>query len=109
MNKRQKEATTSFEEQVSRIRMPYRNENEVFGIATQLLGSDQIKIMCEDNIERTCRIPGKMRKKVWIREGDLVIVKIWDFQPIKGDVVWRYLKPQAEHLQRKGALKNLQI
>ncbi len=97
------------EEAISRIRMPRRKELEMFAVATQLLGSDKIKAMCEDGTERICRIPGKLRKRVWIREGDLIIVKLWDFQPIKADIIWRYIKFQTNHLKKKGLLDKLPL
>lgn len=54
---------------------------------------------------RMARIPGKMKKRVWIREGDVVIVVPWDFQDDKSDVIWRYTGPQVSWLQRKGYLQ----
>ncbi|MBU0662030.1 MAG: translation initiation factor eIF-1A [Candidatus Diapherotrites archaeon] len=97
------------QEQLRRIRTPRRDELEMFGLVVQLHGTNQIKVACEDGKERMIRIPGKMRKRVWIRQGDVVIVKLWDFQPIKGDVVWRYLGFQTEHLRRKGLLDKLPL
>lgn len=90
-----------------RLRLPNRNDGEMFGIAIQLHGGDQIKVACEDGKERMCRIPGKLKKRVWIREGDVVIVQLWDFQPSKADIVWRFLGMQVERLDRMGLLKNL--
>jgi hypothetical protein len=50
------------------------------------------------------RIPGKMRRRQWVRDGDLVIVWPWDFQDSKADVKHRYNKTQALYLSRKGVL-----
>jgi translation initiation factor 1A len=61
-------------------------------------------VQCVDGVTRMCRIPGKIKKRVWIREGDTVIVVPWDFQAEKADVVWRYTQPQVDWLQRKGFL-----
>jgi len=47
------------------------------------------------------RIPGKMKKRIWIREGDVVIIIPWEFQNEKADVVWRYTGPQVDWLQRR--------
>ena len=69
----------------------YPSQGEVLGVVVKLLG--------------LCRIRGKMKRRVWIREGDIVIVSPWDFQSDKrGDVVWRYTHAQAETLRRKGLL-----
>jgi translation initiation factor 1A len=84
-----------------RVKLPDKKEGELFGIADALVGGSRLEVMCEDGIKRLARIPGKMKRRMWIREGDLVIVKPWDFQNDKSDVVWRYTKTQAEYLSRK--------
>jgi len=77
--------------------------NDVLGVAIKLLGFDRVLVKCQDGRERLCRIRGKMKRRVWIREGDIVLVSPWDFQSDKrGDVFWRYTKAQAETLRRKG-------
>ncbi len=91
------------------MRFPRKEDNEQFGIALQLMGANKVKVLCQDGKERNCRIPGKLRKKVWVRANDLVIVKVWDFQPAKGDIVWRFLGHQMEWLRRKGALQGLPV
>ena len=87
-------------EEVGRLPLPRRHRGEVFGIASQLLGAARIRVMCEDSISRMGRITGKMKKKMWIREGDLVIVRPWGFQEGKGDIVFRYSRTQANYLSR---------
>ena len=79
--------------------------NDVLGIATKLLGFDRIMVRCQDGKERLCRIRGKMKRRVWIRVGDVVVVSPWDFQSdVRGDLIWRYTRGQAEMLRRKGYL-----
>jgi len=91
----------------TRIKLPDHDNLEQFGLVIQLMGSNQVKAICEDGSERQFRIPGKLLKKVWIRENDVVIVKLWDFQPTKGDIVWRYFGNQVEWLRRNGKLDSL--
>jgi translation initiation factor 1A len=77
--------------------------NDILGLAMKLLGYDRILVKCQDGNERLCRIRGKMKRRVWIREGDVVLVSPWDFQSDKrGDLIWRYTKAQAEMLRKKG-------
>lgn len=79
--------------------------NDVLGVAVKLLGFDRVMVKCQDGHERLCRIRGKMKRRVWIRQGDVVVVSPWDFQFDKrGDLIWRYTKAQAEMLRRKGYL-----
>jgi translation initiation factor 1A len=85
--------------------MTYPGQGEVLGVVVKLLGFDRILVKCQDGAERLCRIRGKMKRRVWIREGDIVIVSPWEFQTDKrGDVVWRYTHSQADTLRRKGIL-----
>ena len=80
-------------------------QGDVLGIAMKLLGFDRILVKCQDGHERLCRIRGKMKRRVWIRVGDVVLVSPWDFQSDKrGDIFWRYTKAQAEMLRKRGLL-----
>ncbi|MEM2103885.1 MAG: translation initiation factor eIF-1A [Candidatus Bathyarchaeia archaeon] len=91
------------EEELSEMVLP--TENDVLGVAVKLLGFDRVLVKCQDGNERLCRIRGKMKRRVWIREGDVVLVSPWDFQTNqRGDVVWRYTHAQAEWLRKKGYL-----
>ena len=91
-------------EDVGRLPLPRRPRGEVFGIASQLLGAARIRVMCEDNVSRMGRITGKMKKKMWIREGDLLIVRPWGFQEGKADILFRYSRTQSQYLQRRNLL-----
>lgn len=91
------------EEELSEMVLP--TENDVLGVSIRLLGFDRVLVKCQDGHERLCRIRGKMKRRVWIREGDVVLVSPWDFQSnSRGDVVWRYTHAQAEMLRKKGYL-----
>jgi translation initiation factor 1A len=101
--------TESQEDYFGRMRLPRKDDYELFGLVIQLMGANQIMVLCEDGKERNVRIPGKLKKKVWVRENDIVIVKLWDFQPSKGDIAWRYMGNQVEWLKRKNFLSKLPI
>ena len=91
------------EEELNEMVLPVAND--VLGVAVKLLGFDRVLVKCQDGHERLCRIRGKMKRRVWIREGDIVLVSPWDFQSDKrGDIFWRYKRSQAEWLRRKGYL-----
>jgi translation initiation factor 1A len=86
-----------------RIRMP-RN-GEVLGVVESLLGSNKMRVRCQDDKLRICRIPGRLRKSVWIKEGDIVLIKPWEIQSERsGDIEFRYTQTQVGVLRRKGAL-----
>jgi translation initiation factor 1A len=56
---------------------------------------------------RTCRIRGKIKRRMWIRDNDLVLVAPWDFQSGKADIIWRYINAHQDKLRDDGYLANL--
>jgi translation initiation factor 1A len=82
------------------LRMP--DDDEVFATVTDMLGANRVRVQCADGVERTARIPGKMQKRVWIREDDVVLVDPWDWQDEKADITYRYEKQDAEQLREEG-------
>ena len=91
-------------EELARVRLP--KKGEIFGEVIALVGGSRVRVDCADGKERMCRIPGKIRKRVWVKEGDVVLVKPWEIQSDqRGDIVWRYTQLQVEWLKRKGYLK----
>lgn len=78
---------------------------DVLGIAVKLLGYDRVLVKCQDGYERICRIRGKLKRRFWIRVGDVVLVSPWDFQyETRGDIIWRYTRGQVENLRKMGLL-----
>ncbi len=94
------------EQQIIRVRVP--RDSQVLGEVEQMLGNRRMLVRCTDNHTRLCRIPGKIRKRIWIKEGSIVLIEPWDVQSDeKGDILWRYNKGQVGWLKRKGFLKKL--
>jgi len=80
--------------------------SDVLGVAEKLLGFERVLVKCQDGYRRLCRIRGKMKRRAWIRQGDIVLVSPWDFQfEERGDIIWRYKRNQAGWLRMKGYLK----
>ncbi|MBA2862784.1 translation initiation factor eIF-1A [Methanococcus maripaludis] len=92
-------------QQPTRVRTPRENENEVLGVIEQMLGASRVRVRCMDGKLRMGRIPGKLKRKIWVREDDVVIVTPWEVQSDeKCDVIWRYTKGQVDWLNKKGYL-----
>ena len=60
------------EEELKDMLLPVAND--VIGIAKKMLGFDRVLVSCQDGKERLCRIRGKMKRRMWIRLGDVVLV-----------------------------------
>jgi len=96
------------QEFIGRIRLP--REKETMGILEQRLGGSRMRVRCADGKIRICRIPGRLKKKLWVREGDTLLIEPWEFSgEEKGDVVFKYNRNQADWLKRKGYLKDLEV
>lgn len=78
---------------------------DVVATVEQMLGSDRILVRLPNGKQMVARIIGKMRKRVWIRQGDVVLVSPWDFESDKGDIFYRYTKDQVKQLKNMGILK----
>ena len=87
-------------------KMVYPSENDVLCIVQKMLGYDRVLTKCQDGHTRVCRIRGKMKRRTWVREGDVVLVSPWDFQSDqRGEIFWRYTRSQVDQLRNEGVLK----
>jgi translation initiation factor 1A len=87
-----------------RVRIP--RGREVLGVLESRLGASRMMIRCLDGKSRVCRIPGRLKRTLWLREGDVVLVEPWEFQSEeKGDIIYKYSKAAIEWLRKKGFLK----
>ena len=93
-------------ESQNRMNMQLPNKYDLLGIVTKNYGQTRMNVKCQDGENRICRVRGKMKKRRWVREGDVVLVSPWEFQSAeKGDIVFRYTHNQALWLRRNNYLK----
>lgn len=96
----------ALQQQITRIHLP--RDNHCFGIVQRRLGGSRMEVRCFDGKTRICRIPGRLKRRLWVRAGDLIIVEPWEFSGDKrGDVLYKYTKAQLSFLKRKGYLKQM--
>ncbi|KAM7534851.1 hypothetical protein Aperf_G00000112229 [Anoplocephala perfoliata] len=82
----------------------YRDEGQQYAKVERLLGNGRLEAYCFDGVKRLCHIRGKMRKKVWINSGDIILVSLRDYQDQKADVILKYLNDEARHLKAIGEI-----
>ena len=81
-------------EQILRVKTP--KGREVLGVVAQRLGASRMHIKCLDGRTRVCRIPGRLKRKLWVREGDIVLVEPWELGGNeKGDILFKYRESQV--------------
>ncbi len=98
-----KNAQNQEQEDLQRVKLP--RDKELFGIIAQRLGGSRMRVKCFDGVTRICRIPGRLKRKLWVREEDVVLVEPWEYDKDKGDIIFKYRKNQVDWLKMKGFLK----
>lgn len=83
---------------------PVCEEGQVYARVTKMLGDARVLATGTDGRERTCKIAGRMRKREWVRIGDVVLVSLREFEAegSKADVVFRYSDLEVRQLSRLG-------
>ena len=66
------------ESELKDIQLP--QQGELLGRVIKLLGSDQVLVKCTDEKVRRGRIRGTLKRRIWIRDNDVVIIAPWDFK-----------------------------
>jgi len=104
--KEEQQKQEQIQQEISRIHLP--RGRETFGLIEQRLGASRMRVRCLDGKTRVCRIPGRLTRKLWVRENDIVIVEPWEYGgDQKGDVMYKYTPTQMYFLRKKGYLKEL--
>jgi translation initiation factor 1A len=92
------------QQEIRRTKLP--RDNQILGICEQRLGGSRMKVRCMDGKTRICRIPGRLKRRLWVREGDTLLIEPWEFTgDEKGDVIFKYRPIQVRFLKNKGLLK----
>jgi len=96
-------------EQPEFFRVKTPQGREVFGLLEQRFGGSRMRVKCLDGRTRVCRIPGRLKRKLWVREGDIVLVEPWELSGNeKGDIIYKYRPNQVDWLKNKGYLKKME-
>ena len=106
-NKKSKKNQNQGEEANLRVTLPYKPKGEMFAVAETFQGGSRLQLICEDGERRMGRIPGKLRRRMWVRENDLLIVVPWSFQDSKADVKFRYTPTQTANLKKLGKIPEI--
>jgi translation initiation factor 1A len=109
MGKKEREEQERIEaeqEELRRIKMP--TGNQVIGLLDRRLGGSRCYVKCLDGKTRNCRIPGRLKRRLWVREGDIILVEPWELDADdKGDIIFKYSKSQVQMIRKRGMLKSL--
>ncbi len=87
------------------MRAPLPKEKEVIGIIEQRYGGNKMKVNCLDGKERVGRVPGRLKRYLWLRPKDVIIIEPWELDDTKGDILLKYKPNQINWLKANGHLE----
>jgi translation initiation factor 1A len=107
LEREEAERQEQIQEEIRRVKLP--KGKQVIGILDQRLGGSRMRVRCFDGKTRICRIPGRLRRKIWAKQGDTILIEPWEFGgDEKGDVIFKYRPTQINWLKRKGYIKEIE-
>jgi translation initiation factor 1A len=94
-----------FEKQTKSRPLQLKEEGTEYGQIVRMLGGGRVEAKTfHDGRVRNCGICGRMRKKVWVSVGDIVLVGLRDFQDEKADIIYKYMPDEARQLKAASAI-----
>ncbi len=90
------------------LRLKTQSESE-YAFVTKMLGNNRVEVNSCDGKTRLGNICGKMRNKVFINVGDLVLLDLREFQDSKAEVVHKYHPDEVRQLRIQGHIAAHQI
>jgi len=82
---------------------------ELYGKVTKICGGYPpiIQVLCEDGVERRCVLRGKFIKKIWIRDGDIVLLESnKELASTLPEIYCKYEKNEVSKLEKMNEISN---
>merc|ERR1711939_1033069 len=76
-----------------------KEDGQEYALVLKMLGNGRLEALCIDSKTRLCHIRGKMRKRVWISPGDIILLGLRDYQDGKADVILKYSPDEVRALK----------
>ena len=89
-----------------KARMP--KGQEFIGVVEKRLGGSRMDVKASDGREIMARVPGRAKKFLWIREGDIVLLQPWELDEKKADLVYKYKNNEIKVLEKKGMMSSFE-
>lgn len=83
-----------------------KEDEQEYAQVMRMLGNGRLEAFCFDGKTRLAHIRGKMRKKQWVNQGDIILLGLREFQDGKADVIHKYQPDEARRLQTQGEIPN---
>ena len=82
----------------------FAEDMQEYAIIDKLLGDRRLNVTLIDGTTKLAIIPGRFRKRKWMKQGDLILVSAREFQDSKLDVIYKYNDDEKQKLQGYGEI-----
>lgn len=93
-------------QEVTKVRMP--KGGQFIGIVDKRYGGSRMSVRSTQGSEFLARVPGRVKKFLWIREGDIVLLEPWEFDKSRVDLIYKYRRNEVKFLEKKGHLSSFE-
>lgn len=91
----------------------YKDDGQEYGQITKSLGNGYMEVMCfttNGNVLRRAHIRGKIRKRIWMAIGDIVLISVRYYHDTICDIIVKYTSDEAKLLRQRNQLpENIDI
>ena len=87
------------ENELDKRELIFKEDGQEYAQVVRMLGNGRLEAFCFDGTTRLAHIRGNMRRRVWIRVGDILLISLRDYQDEKADVIHRYSDDESRILK----------
>lgn len=84
--------------------LEFKDDGQDYAQVVKMVGNGRCQVRCTDGMTRLGVIRGAMRKKVWIKLEDWVLVGLREYQDDKCDIIGKYSDEDVRNLRAYGEI-----
>jgi translation initiation factor 1A len=90
------------QERLNNAELVLKDEMQTYGMVLRALGDRRFLCKCSDGKERTCKIRGKFRGRLYIQLHDILLISLRPDEPDKADIIQKYRPEEVHELKKIG-------
>jgi translation initiation factor 1A len=79
-------------------------DDQEYAYVIRLLGDSRLEVKCADGVTRMGFIRGSMKKRVWIGQGDIILIALREYEKDKCDIILKYTPEEVVDLKNNNQL-----
>ncbi|EAY01256.1 Eukaryotic initiation factor 1A family protein [Trichomonas vaginalis G3] len=90
------------QERMASTELILAEEMQVYGQVARSLGDKRFECICNDHKVRICKVRGKFRGRLFINQGDYLLIALREEEDDKADIIHKYTTDEAHELFKMG-------